>query len=345
MRWWVFALALVPLAVILQLVHAPPLVILLVSGVALVPLAAFLGRATEEAAAHTGPLVGALLNSTLGNAAELIIAFAALRAGLHELVKASISGSILGNVLLVLGASLLYGGLKHGVQRFDAQLAGVSASMMTLAVVLLVVPGLFTLGPTPVEGLAVEWMSLGLALVLAAIYGLYLLYTLRNGGGIEAQAHHQATWSLWRALLVLAGATLGVVVMSEILVHAVEPVVAQTGISEFFLGVVLVPLVGNVAEHFVAVQVAGRNQLDLSLGIAYGSSLQIALVVAPLLVFASLLTATPMSLVFNLYELVALFGAAVVSTLIAVDGRSNWLEGAMLLAVYAGLAVGFFFLP
>ncbi|MFN3336329.1 MAG: calcium/proton exchanger [Thermomicrobium sp.] len=343
MRWWVAGLVLVPIAVVLEVLHAPPLAILLTSAAALVPLAALLGRATEEVAARTGPFVGGLLNSTLGNAAELIIALAALRAGLHELVKASISGSILGNLLLILGASLLVGGLRHGFQQFDAHLAGISATMMTLAVVLLLVPGLFTLGPTPVHGAAVEWMSIGLAIVLAVIYLLYLVYTLRMGGLVTEHAH--ATWSLRRAVVALAGSTLGVVVMSEVLVGAVEPVVEATGVSEFFLGVVLVPLVGNVAEHFVAVQVAGRNQMDLSLGIAYGSSLQIALVVTPVLIFASLATSQPMSLVFNVYELVALLGAALVSSLIAVDGRSHWLEGAMLLAVYAGLAVGFFFLP
>lgn len=343
MRWWVAGLVLVPVTVVFEVLHAPPLAVLLTSAAALVPLAALLGRATEEVAARTGPFVGGLLNSTLGNAAELIIALAALRAGLHELVKASISGSILGNLLLILGASLLVGGLRHGLQQFDAHLAGISATMMTLAVVLLLVPGLFTLGPAPVHGAAVEWMSIGLAVVLAAIYLLYLVYTLRMGGPVTEHAH--ATWSLRRAIAVLAGATLGVVVMSEVLVGAVEPVVEATGVSEFFLGVVLVPLVGNVAEHFVAVQVAGRNQMDLSLGIAYGSSLQIALVVTPVLIFASLATSQPMSLVFNVYELVALLGAALVSSLIAVDGRSHWLEGAMLLAVYAGLAVGFFFLP
>ncbi|MCX2727320.1 calcium/proton exchanger [Thermomicrobium sp. 4228-Ro] len=343
MRWWIVGLALVPVALILELLHAPPLAVLLAAAAALVPLAALLGRATEEVAARTGPLVGGLLNSTLGNAAELIIALAALRAGLHELVKASISGSILGNLLLILGASLLVGGLRHGMQQFDAQLAGVSATMMTLAVVLLLVPGLFTLGPTPVHGDAVEWMSIGLAIVLAVIYGLYVLYIVRRGGPVLEHAH--ASWSLRRGIVVLALATIGVVVMSEVLVGAVEPVVAATGISEFFLGVVLVPLVGNVAEHFVAVQVAGRNQMDLSLNIAYGSSLQVALLVTPVLIGASLLTSQPMSLVFNVYELVALLGAALVSTLIALDGRSHWLEGAMLLAVYAGLGVGFFFLP
>ncbi len=343
MRWWIAGLALVPIAVVLELLHASPLLVLATSAGALVPLAALLGRATEEVAARAGPLVGGLLNSTLGNAAELIIALAALRAGLHELVKASISGSILGNLLLILGASFFWGGLRHGHQQFNAQLAGISATMMTLAVVLLLVPGLFTLGPTPVHGGAVEWMSLGLALVLAVIYGLYLLYTLRAGEPVVEHAH--AHWTLRRSIVVLAAATAGVVVMSEVLVGAVEPVVAATGISEFFLGVVLVPLVGNVAEHFVAVQVAGRNQMDLSLSIAYGSSLQIALVVTPVLIFASLLTSQPMSLVFNMYELVALLGAAFVSTLIALDGRSHWLEGAMLLAVYLGLAVGFFFLP
>ncbi|WP_448576444.1 calcium/proton exchanger [Thermomicrobium sp.] len=343
MCWWLAGLLVAPLALAIECLQAPPLLVLSASAAALVPLAALLGRATEEVAAHTGPLVGGLLNATLGNAAELIIALAALRAGLHELVKASISGSILGNLLLILGASLLVGGLRHGLQQFDAQLAGISATMMTLAVVLLLVPGLFTLGPTPVQGQAVEWMSIGLALVLAGIYALYLLYTLRLPGTVTE--HGPAAWSLRRAALVLAGATIGVVFMSEILVGAVEPVVEATGIPEFFLGVVLVPLVGNVAEHFVAVQVAHRNRMDLSLGIAYGSSLQIALVMMPILVFASLVTSRPLSLVFNVYELVALLGTALVTTLIALDGRSHWLEGVMLLAVYAGLAVSFFFLP
>jgi len=318
MRRWLAGLLLVPLA--LEFLHAPPLPALLASAAVLVPLAALLGRATEEAAAHTGPLVGGLLDSTLGKAAELIIALAALRADLHELVKASLAGSIL---LLILGACLLVGGLRHGLQQFAAQLAGISAPMMMLAVVLLLVPGLFTLGPTPVQGEAVEWMSVGLALVVAGLYALSLLATLRLPGTVTE--HEHTAWPLRRAALVLAGATIGLLFMSEVLVGAVEPVVAATGIFAFFGGVVLVLLVESVAEHFVAVQVAHRNRMDSSLGIGYGSTLQIALAVMSILVFARLVPSRPLSLVFDVSELVALLGAALVSTLIALAlaGRSD----------------------
>lgn len=348
MRWILPLLALVPLAIALELLHASPILILIVSAVALIPLAALLGRATEALAAHAGAWVGALLNSTLGNAAELIIAFAGIRAGLPELVKASISGSILGNLLLILGASLLVGGLRHGRQQFNAHIAGVSATMMTLAVIVLVVPGLFTVGPERIQGESVEFLSLGVAAVLIVIYGLYLLYSMRYQRDLphalpaeEAGVH----WRLRIALAVLVASTIGVVIMSELLVAAVEPVIAATGVSEFFLGVILIPLVGNVAEHIVAVQVAADNKMDLSLGIAYGSSLQVALLVAPVLVFGSLALGQPMTLVFNMYELIALVGAAIISSLIAVDGESNWLEGAQLLVVYSALGLGFFFLP
>ncbi len=348
MRWMLPLLALVPLAIVLDLLHASPILVLLSSAVALIPLAALLGRATEALAAHAGAWVGALLNSTLGNAAELIIAFAGIRAGLPELVKASVSGSILGNLLLVLGASLLVGGWRHGRQRFDAHVAGVSATMMTLAVVVLVVPGLFTLGPRPIHGASVEFLSLAVSAVLIVVYGLYLLYSAQYQRGrlhVVSATETETHWRPRTAFAILVASTLGVVVMSEVLVAAIEPVIAETGVSEFFLGVILIPLVGNVAEHFVAVQVAGENKMDLSLGIAYGSSLQIALLVAPLLVFGSLALGQPMTLVFNMYELIALVGAALISSLIAADGESNWLEGAQLLVVYSALGLGFLFLP
>jgi Ca2+:H+ antiporter len=346
-RWLLPLLGLVPLAIVLELLHASPILVLLASARALIPLAALLGWATEALAAHAGAWVGALLNSTLGNAAEPIIAFAGIRAGLPELVKASISGSILGNLLLILGASLLVGGLRHGRQQFNAHIADVSATMMTLAVVL-VVSGLFILGPQPIQGASVEFLSLTVSTVLIVIYGLYLLYSMRHQREVSHAAPAEEALVHWRtrtALAVLIGATIGVVMMSELLVAAVEPVIAATGISEFFLGVMLIPLVGNVAEHFVAVQVAADNKMDLSLGIAYGSSLQIALLVAPLLVFGSLALGQPMTLVFNMYELIGLVGAAIISSLIAVDGESNWLEGAQLLVVYIALGLGFFFLP
>ncbi len=342
-------LVLVPIAIALEVLDAGHTLIFLTSALALVPLAALLGRATEEVAVYTGPKVGALLNATLGNAAELIITIVAIREGLLELVKASISGSILGNILLVLGASILVGGLKNGRQRFDAHLAGISATMMTLAVVALLIPALFIAGPHGIPRSDREALSIGVAGVLIVLYLLYIYYTIfyqaePGTPGEQPLTEEHAEWSLWAALGALVGSTVAVVAMSEILVGSIEPVVAEWGLSELFLGVVLVPIIGNVAEHFVAVQVAAANKMDLSLGIAIGSSLQIALFVAPVLVFVSLLLGHPLTLVFNEYEVAALAGAVGVATFISIDGESNWLEGAQLLAVYLIVGIGFLFL-
>ncbi|HET7094064.1 MAG TPA: calcium/proton exchanger [Thermomicrobiales bacterium] len=339
-------LILVPIAFALEFMHAPPTAIFAVSAVALVPLAAILGRATEEVALYTGPKIGALLNATLGNAAELIITIVALRAGLIAIVKASIAGSIIGNILIVLGLSLLLGGLRNGIQVFDAKTAGVNANMMALAVIALSVPAVFALGseeirPTPQAN---QFISDGLAVVLIVLYALYLLYSLRGGepGGPPEPEHHGAKMKLPTALAILAGSTILIVFMSEFLVGAVEPTAEAWGLSELFIGVMLVPLVGNVAEHIVAVQVAIQNKMDLSLGIAVGSGLQIALFVAPVLVLAGVVLGQPMNLIFNAYELAALVGAAVIASLISVDGESNWLEGALLMLVYLILAISFF---
>jgi Ca2+:H+ antiporter len=343
-------LALVPVAVLLELTgwggHSA---VFVASGLAMVPLAAVLGRATEEAAIYTGPKIGALLNATLGNAAELIITIVALREGLVAVVKASIAGSIIGNILIVLGASMLLGGLKNGTQRFDAHTAGINATMMALAIAALVVPAIFALGepehrPSPGD---IEHISDGVAIVLIVIYALYLLYSLfQTSPGEEAQEHHEvASMRLPVAIGILAVSTVAIVFMSELLVGALEPTAEDWGLSELFVGVMLVPLVGNVAEHLVAVQVAVANKMDLSLGIAIGSGLQIALFVTPLLVFAGLLLGEPMTLVFNSFELTALVAAAVIAVLISVDGESNWLEGAELIALYLVLGIAFYFVP
>jgi Ca2+:H+ antiporter len=356
-------LILIPIAILGRYLGWSPILVFATAAVGVVPLAGWLGTATEELAVHTGPRVGGLLNATLGNAAELIITLVALRAGalnpelregLNELVKASITGSILGNVLLILGLSILLGGLKNGTQRFDRRHAGVNSTMLILAVIALGVPSLFGHAIEAVNHDAVEYLSIGVASVMIIVYGLSIVYAFgyADASSVEEEKtpagereHHVATWPARVAVGVLIVATLFIAWLSEILVGAVEPVVTQLGITEFFLGIIVVPLVGNVAEHVVGVQVALKNRMELSLAISLGSSLQIALFVAPFLVFVSLLMGNPLTLVFNQFELIALVGGVLIAALIALDGESNWLEGAQLLVVYAIIGMAFFYLP
>jgi Ca2+:H+ antiporter len=346
-------LVFVPIAIAADLLHLDPRLVFVTSALGVIPLAGLLGEATEELAAHTGPRLGGLLNATLGNAAELIITVFAIREGLLELVKASITGSILGNILLILGLSLLLGGWRHGVQSFDRDTAGQNATMMSLAIVALAIPAVFGHAMDAVDHQATEMLSLGVAAVMIVIYALSLVYSFFAAppGGSETrqlETHAPAgrsRWSVSFALAVLAGSTVFIAWLSEILVGAVEPVVEAVGLTEFFLGVIIIPLVGNVAEHLVGVQTAYRNKMDLSLAVSLGSSMQIALFVAPLLVFVSLVLGHPMDLVFNLFELASLGAAVGIAGLISLDGKSNWLEGAQLLAVYLIVALAFFFLP
>jgi Ca2+:H+ antiporter len=312
-----------------------------------VPLAALLGRATEELAVRAGPRIGGLLNATMGNAAELIITIFAVRAGLLELAKASITGSILGNILLVLGASILFGGLKNGLQRFDRCQAGLNGTMAILAIIALGVPSLFSHSIELANHQGVEYLSLGVAGAMILVYACSIVYALVSPRPetSPAEAGEMPHWKLGVALLVLAGSTALIAWLSEILVGAVEPVVKSLGISEFFLGIVIIPLVGNAAEHLVGVQVAWKNKMELSLAISLGSSLQVALFVAPLLVFISLAMGNPLTLVFNPFELIALCAASLIAALVALDGESTWLEGVQLLVVYFILALAFFFLP
>lgn len=340
-------LVLVPLTLVLEFTNTGgPTAIFICSALALIPLAGLLGKATESAAIYTGPNIGGLLNATLGNAAELIITIMALRSGLVGVVKASIAGSIIGNILLVLGLSLLLGGMRNGIQRFDAHTAGTNATMLVLAVVALSIPAAFTFGSTttPMRTASIELLSDGLAIVLIVLYGLYLLYTFKRSESEPAvQSSHAAPeMRLPVAIALMAASTIGVVLMSETLVGVIEPVAQIWGLSELFIGIILVPIVGNVAEHIVAVQVAIQNKMDLSLGIAVGSGLQIALFVAPVLVGVGWLMGTPMTLVFNRYEVAGLIGASAIAVLISVDGESNWLEGAQLIALYLMLAIAFF---
>lgn len=346
-NWLIVAL---PFVLFADLFHWGDFWIFIFSCIGIIPMAGLIGEATESLSVYTGPKIGGLLNATLGNAAELIITLVAIQAGLLELVKASITGSILGNLLLVLGASIFLGGLKHGVQSFDRRQASNHAILLIIVVIGLAIPSLFSHSIGPNDSVEVEALSIGVAIILMLLYSLGLIYTLRTASSPISYSPagatvHQHDLTKGEAMIVLALSTLAVVWLSELLVGAVEHVVSNLGISEFFLGIILIPLVGNVAEHLVAIQVAMKNQMDLSVEIAVSSSLQIALFVAPVLVFISLLMGNPLTLVFNQFELIALIAAVVVAALVSSDGESNWLEGAALIGVYLILGVGFFLLP
>lgn len=349
-------LVFVPVTVALEFL-APESHTLIFGGacLAILPLAGWMGRATEHLAERTGEGIGGLLNATFGNAAELIIAFSAMRRGLFDVVKASLTGSIIGNILLVLGAAFLLGGLKHKIQSFNATAARSQATMLTLAAIALILPAFFHYLAGP-DAIARELdLSVELAIVLLAVYALSLVFSLRTHRGLftgvaaeaaHVETSHHAPWSVGRSIGVLALATAAVAWMSEILVGSVEPAAHALGMSDLFLGVVVVATIGNAAEHSTAVLVAMKNRMDLSLGIAIGSSVQIALFVAPLLVLLSIFIAPePMDLVFTPAEVLAVFLAVFVTSQIAGDGESNWLEGVQLLAVYAVLAIAFYLLP
>jgi Ca2+:H+ antiporter len=345
---WSPLLAALPLTLAAQILHWHPVALFIFAALGIIPLAAYIGEATEDLASYTNPQFGALLNATFGNAAELIITIAAVRAGLIELVKASITGSIIGNLLLVLGFAMLTGGIRHGAQTFNKRNASRNAILLVLAVVALVIPSAWSQAIGPAGDPKVEALSAGVAIIMIVLYGLGLIEMSKIK---ESPLSHQLPksdlpgWTLNQAIFILLLATLGVVWLSETLVGATEAVIASLGVSEFFLGIILVPIIGNVAEHLVSVQLALKNKMDLSVEIATSSSLQIALFVAPLLVFISLLLGHPLQLIFNHFELLALLTAVVVSALVSSDGESTWLEGAGLLAVYLILGLGFFLLP
>jgi Ca2+:H+ antiporter len=319
---------------------------------AIIPLAGWMGKATEHLAERCGEGVGSLLNATFGNAAELIIAIVALRKGLTDIVKASLTGSIIGNILLVMGAAFLAGGLKHPEQRFNASGARTQATMLTLAAVSLVSPAIFHHLKGTAEHAKELSLSFDISIVLLVTYALGLLFTLRTHRHLfdgmpedrEPSPGH-APWSIKLSLLVLGAATALVAWTSEILIGSVEHTAESLGMSQVFIGVIVVAVVGNAAEHSTAILVAMRNRMDLSLGIAIGSSIQIALFVAPLLVLLSYaISPEPMDLVFSLPEVLAVAMAVLITDQIAGDGESNWLEGVQLLAVYSILGILFYFL-
>src|SRR5919202_2081654 len=342
-------LLLVPVAIGAKALHATPIIVFATSALAIVPLSALLGRATEELAGHSGPTIGGLLNATLGNLAELIIGALALRVGLTGLVKASITGSILGNLLLVLGAAQLAGGLRYRTQRFSPHLAGMGTGLLVIAVVGLVVPALFHAAhpdPARVRTLHMSEFVAGLLIIGYALSLIYSMGTHRavfGEGGDVAGGEEEPAWSLRRTLLVLTVVAAAIGYMSELLVRATEAAVRALGLSELFVGIILVPIIGNAAEHSSAVLMALKNRMDLAVSIAVGSSVQVALLVAPLLVFLGLAFGHPMDLAFSTFEVVSVALAVWIAAVIVADAESNWLEGAFLLIVYAVLGVAFFF--
>jgi Ca2+:H+ antiporter len=360
---WPYLLSpLILAAVIADLAGASATVVFFVSALALIPPAAMMGRATEELAERSGNVVGGLLNVTFGNAPELIIALFALGKGLHEVVKASLIGSILGNVLLVMGAAMLVGGLTghraRGVQKFGQTAASVQSTMLLLATAALIMPGVFALVkgvslPLPGDerisyGSDLEHLSFAVACVLILSYAAGLLFSLRTHPGLfnpheeESHIEGRGSWSTRRSVLALAisGALVGV--LSEILVGSIEDTSHAIGLSEFFIGAIVVAIVGNAAEHWVAVLVAYKNKMSLAVNIAIGSSAQVALFVAPVLVLVSfVLGPGPMPLVFNGLELAGLAIAAIIANQVTQEGESTWYEGLQLLLVYAVLALAF----
>ncbi len=358
--WPYLLVPFIPIAILLELSHAEAAIIFGAAAAGVVPTAALMGRATEELAHRSGPGIGGLLNVTFGNAPELIIAFFALNAGLQEVVKASIIGSILGNILLVMGAAMLVGGLKNPTQKFNPTAAAVQSSMLLLAAVALVMPTIFQLvaggglpkvGEERVDfGSDLEQMSLIVAVILLGSYIAGLFFSLKShkalfnptaGAGEHVEEN---PWSVRSSVIVLACAGVAVGVMSEILVGSISEASEAIGLSEFFVGLIIVAIVGNAAEHWVAIYFAAKDKMDLAVNISIGSSAQIALFVAPVLVLLSFVIGpNPMALVFNGFELGAVLLAILIANHVTHDGESTWYEGVQLLAVYAVLGVVFFY--
>jgi Ca2+:H+ antiporter len=344
----------VPISIAAHLLGWGELTVFITACLAIIPLAAWMGTATEEIATVVGPNLGGLLNATFGNATELIIALVALKAGYIEVVKASITGSIMGNLLLVMGLSMFLGGLRYKEQDFQPVMARLNASSMNLATVAILLPTAVDMTSPEIMDATLQNLSVAVAVVLIGVYGLTLLFSMKTHsylcevgeaehGRVGDASHTKPNVGIWVAILL--GATLLVAIESELLVGTLEVATTQLGLTELFTGVILVPIIGNAAEHATAVTVAMKNKMDLSVSVAMGSSLQIALFVAPVLVIAGYLMGQPMNLNFNPFELVAVAVSVLVANSISSDGQSNWLEGALLLATYAIVGLAFYFHP
>lgn len=353
MRLFLYMLIFIPISMVFHFCHLPKSISFFLAALAIIPLAAFMGRATEEIASKKGAAIGGLLNATFGNATELIIAFIALSKGYIDVVKASITGSIIGNLLLVMGASFLAGGLKFKIQKFSKAVVGNGSSMLTTAVIGLVVPSMYsyTTGVAQTDPVVVR-LSEWVAIALLSVYFLGLFFSLHThkrlmcvdedeGASEECGGQH---WSMKKAVTILVLSTVFVAIESEILVDSIHAVISALHLTELFVGIIIVAIIGNASEHAAAIFMAMKGKADLAMNISQGSSVQVVLFVAPVLVLFGMLIGQPMSLVFTHFEVLAVAVSVIIAGAVAQDGESNWYEGVMLLAVYLILAGAFFFL-
>ncbi|MCX6766605.1 MAG: calcium/proton exchanger [Candidatus Moranbacteria bacterium] len=336
-----------PVAVAAHFLNFSPILVFSLSALAIVPLAKFIGEATEELSVYTGSALGGFLNASFGNATEFIIGIFALRAGLIEVVKASITGAIVGNLLLVLGAAIFVGGLKFKKQKFNKTAAMTSGATLLLAVIALVMPAIFHQTSPEASTKITQELSVFVSIFMLIVYLASLLFILFTHKHLytEEVGKLEAKWSKMKSIIILLVATIAVAWMSEILVGSIEPIVKSLGWTELFIGVIFVAIIGNAAEHTSAITMALKNKMDLALQISIGSATQIAMFVAPVLVLISLFFREPMSLIFNIFELVAIVLSVLIANLITEDGESNWFEGLQLLMAYAIMGVAFFFHP
>ena len=345
MQFLKYMLRFIPISFVAKFMNASGSVMFILSCLSIIPLAGLMGEGTEEISFYSGPKIGGFLNGTFGNATELIISFFALKQGLFDIVKSSIAGAVIGNVLLVVGASMLAGGLKFKTQKFNEKVSEVTSSMLLFAVLGLCIPALFTHTVDPaLLNTRYEGLSVFVAVVMIIIYILSLVFSFSTHKDIyntEASKEGSAKWTLKKAILILVVVTILIAIESEFLVNGVESITESLGWSEFFVGIILIPIIGNAAEHTTAIIMARKDQMDVALEIALGSSLQIILFVAPILIFISLFF-KPMSIVFNEFELVALIASVVIANKVSHDGECNWLEGVQLLAVYLIISASFF---
>lgn len=350
MKFVNYLLIFVPISLVLEMLKSNPSFIFLAACLSIIPLAGLMGESTEEISKYAGSGVGSILNATFGNATELIICFFALKEDLSSIIKASLTGSFIGNVLLVMGLSMFLGGIKHKTQQFNKIVTGTNAAMLTLAVIALLVPAIFlhSVGGTSLKTVSYP-LSLGVSLILIVIYVLSLYFSFGTHKDLiravdEVSDQDEPRWSRRKAVFLLLLSTGLIALESEFLVKSIQYVVYNWGLSEVFIGIIIIPIIGNAAEHGAAVIMAMKNRMDLSLGIAIGSSTQIALFVAPLLVLFSRLLSKPMDLIFNPLEVTAIAVAVTIANLISLDGKSNWFEGIQLLAAYLIIALAFFYI-
>ena len=336
----------VPLSLFAEYIHSSPVVIFILASLAIVPLAKFIGESTEEISVRTGPALGGLLNATFGNATELIISFFALQAGLTEMVKASITGSIIGNLLLVLGMAIFFGGLGKDQQEFNTTAAKTSASTLLLATAAIVMPAAFVLTSENPSAATIETLSISVSVIMAVSYFaslLFSLYTHKHLYTVDTECN--AKWSVKKSVAILLTSTIAVAIMSEILVGSIEPLAKSLGWTELFIGMIFIAIIGNAAEHVSAITIAIKGRMDLALQIAVGSTTQIAMFVVPVLVFTSYFFETPMNLLFSTFELASIVSAIFIVNSIIEDGKSNWFEGLQLLGTYGIMAVVSFLHP